>query len=85
MDRRQSLLGQLILNDQHQLFHSVVVVAPIADDLQTMGQVAKCVREVTLQLQSGAVTVNSLWNVAGVFVDAGQIAVRVGKRWIDLE
>lgn len=57
-----------------------LIVRPIADDLQAVRQVAVGVREVRLELQGGPVRLDRLRDVAGVLVDAGEVAVGVGKR-----
>ena len=43
------------LTDSHELLHPAVVVGPVTDDLQTVGQVAVRVGEVGLQFQRRAV------------------------------
>ena len=84
VNRRQPILVQLIGHDGHQGLLSGHVVRPVADDLQTVGQVAVRVREVGLQFQSRAIGLDGLGDVAGVLVNRGQIRMGVREGRIDL-
>ena len=66
MDRRQTILLQLVSHDGHEGLLPGGVVGPVAHDLQAVGQVAVGVGEVGLQLQGRAVGLDRLGDVARV-------------------
>ena len=85
MDAGQPVLLQLIRHNVHNLLHPPVVVRPVADDLEAVGQVAVRVGKVGLQLECGPIALDGLGNVAAVLVHAGEVAVRVRKGRVDLD
>lgn len=95
MNTRQPFLVQLIVHNRHQPLHPVVIVGPVADDLQAVRQIAEGVREIWFQLQRRRVALYRFGNVPRILnallahdrsvadahlVDARQIAVRVSER-----
>ena len=61
-----------------------VVICPVADDLQAVGQVAVRVGEVGLQLQGCSVALDGFRDVPAVLVHGREVGVRVRKRRVDL-
>ena len=51
VNRRQPIAFQLLANDVNQSFHSCIVVGPVTDDLQTMGQIAVSIGKIRFQFQ----------------------------------
>ena len=79
MDRRETVLCQLLGDDLNDTGHTGLVVRPVADDLETVGEVTEGVREIGFQLERHAVRGDGLGDVPGVLVDGRKVAVGVGK------
>ena len=66
MDRWQPIAFQLLADDVNEALHTRVVVGPIANDLQTVGQVAVRVRKVGFQFQRRAIRLDGFRDIAGI-------------------
>lgn len=56
VDGGQAVSLQLLSNNGHQLLHTGIIVSPVTHNLEAMGQVAVCIREVRLELEGSPVT-----------------------------
>ena len=79
MDRWETVLRQLVGDNLNDTGHAGLVVRPVADDLETVGEVTEGVREIGFQLESHAVGGDGLGDVPGVLVDGREVAVGVGE------
>ena len=84
VDRWQAIALQLLADNVNESLHASVIVAPVADDLQTVREVAVGVGKVGLELERRAIRLDGVRYVAGILVDRRQITVGVGEGRIDL-
>jgi hypothetical protein len=85
VDAGEAILLQLLGHNVDNLLHPAPIIRPIANDLQTMRQIAVRIGKVRLQLERRPIALNRLGNVAAVLVHAGEVAVGVGKGRVDLD
>ena len=60
----KSVFIELLGDDGHEFLHPSLVIGPVANDLQTMGEVAISIWEIWLQLEGCPVGLNGLGDVA---------------------